>query len=76
MDRRKQGNFLLIVDVLVRFDLIWVWVVEGQESLDFVEILLMLDLIEFMHGVVLGKCRFGWILFGESVDYDSIPIKN
>ena len=75
MDRRKQGKFLLIVDVLVRFDLIWVWGVDGKESLDLVEILLRFDLIELMHDIVLGKCRFGWILFGESVDPDSIPSK-
>ena len=47
----------------------------GKERLDSVEILLRFDLIELMHDTLLGKCRFDWILFGGSVDSDSMPSK-
>ena len=47
----------------------------GKEILDSVEILLRFDLIELMHDILLGKCQFDWFLFGESVDYDSMPSK-
>ena len=59
--RQMDRPTLIIVDVLVRFDLIWVWVVEGKKSLDLVDIFLRFDLNELMHEVVLGKCRFDWV---------------